>query len=217
VPSRQPRPPLDGDLELSVEVDGDQLRVLDDELRIAVDFDGVLFDQSRHVREVFQEVHDLDPGPAEDWPWRLTDHPPIREAGLDSNDTWTVFDAVHNDTDRHREPPLDPRTVDVLGRLREAGHTVEIVTARDPASREPTEFFLDRNDIPHDRLVMGDNTKTGWDVLLDDLPPHVERVAQDGALGLLHDQPYNRAYETDGNPRRVAGFHELEAMLLAER
>lgn len=213
--SPQPRP-FDGNLSLSVDVDGDQLRILDDELRIAVDFDGVLFDQSRHVREAFQDVHGVDPGPVEEWPWQLTEHPPIRDAGLDSEDTWTVFAAVHNDRERHREDPLDPRSVDVLARLREAGHTVEVVTARDPESREPTEFFLSRNAIPHDRLVMGDNVKTGWDVLLDDLPPHVERVAEDGSLGLLHDQPYNRAYETDGNPRRVAGFDELAAMFGAD-
>jgi hypothetical protein len=46
-------------------------------------------------------------------------------------------------------------------------------------------------------------------VLVDDLPPHVERAAANGALGLLHDQPYNRAYESDGNPRRLADFREL--------
>jgi hypothetical protein len=203
-PSRLP-----GSLSFETELGEDGLRILDDELQIAVDFDGVLFAQSRHVREVFQDVHGIDPGPADEWPWELTEHPPIKDEGLSKEDTWQVFHAVHNDLDRHREDPLDPNARAVLALLQDAGHTIEIVTARDPASREPTRYFLDRNDIPHDRLVMGDNAKTGWDVLVDDLPPHVERVAQDGSLGLLHDQPYNRAYEADGNPRRLADFAEL--------
>jgi uncharacterized HAD superfamily protein len=204
-------PPSDGArrLELPFAKLDEELRIHGDELRIAVDFDGVLFPQSRHVRELFQEVHGIDPGPAERWPWELTEHPPIKDEGLTKEDTWEVFHAVHTDLDRHEEDLLDPHAADVLAALQEAGHRVEIVTARDPESREPTRFFLDRNGIPHDRLVMGDNEKTGWDVLVDDLPPHVERAAANGALGLLHDQPYNRAYESDGNPRRLADFREL--------
>lgn len=204
---------LDGNLQLRVEMDGEQLRVLNEQLRIAVDFDGVLFDQARHIREVFQQVHGIDPGPVDTWPWELSEHEPIQQAGLTSADTWKVFHAVHDDMDRHRADPLDPQAVDVLARLSEAGHTVEIVTARNPESRETTRYFLDRNDIPHDRLIMGDNEKVGWDVLIDDLPHHVERVANDGALGLLHDQPYNRGYAATANPRRVADFDEIGAIL----
>jgi len=211
VSARKP-PSSIGDLAISIEQREDGLRILEDEVSIAVDFDGVLFEQSRHVRALFQEVHGIDPGPVDEWPCELTEHPPIKDEGLTKEDTWEVFHAVHNDIERHRDDPLDPDTTTVLAELRAAGHEVEIVTARDPVSREPTRFFLERNEIPHDRLVMGDNAKTGWDVLVDDLPPHVERVAADGSLGLLHDQPYNRAYETDGNPRRVASFEELGAL-----
>lgn len=185
-------------------------------LEVAIDFDGVLFDQSPHVRDTFQDVHGIDPGPAETWPANLTEHPPIRDAGLDHEDTWEVFRAVHNDPDRHREDPLDPHAADVLASLIEAGHTVDVVTARSIESKEPTRDFLDRNGIPHHELVMDDHEKTSYDVLVDDLPQHVERAAQAGSLGLLRDQPYNRAYEADGNPRRVAGFLDV-ADLFDER
>lgn len=184
-----------------------------EDLTIAVDFDGVLFDQSPHVRDAFQQVFDVDPGPADTWPANLTEHPPIREAGLDHEDTWTVFREVHTDLDRHREDPLDPHAGRVLQQFVDLGHRVEIVTARGTESRESTRFFLDRNEIPHHELVMDDHEKTGYDVLVDDLPQHVDRAAQHGSLALLRDQPYNRAYEADGNPRRVADFDQVASVV----
>lgn len=183
------------------------------EIAVAIDFDGVLFDQSAHIRERFHEIHGVDIGPVDEWPWNLSEHPPVKEAGLSSDDTWEVFHSVHNDLALHRTDPVDADCRRVLAGLLEAGHSVDIVTARSPESREQTEHFLQRNEIPHERLIMGDHRKTGWDVLLDDLPHHVERVADDGSLGLLMDQPYNRAYEAEANPYRVAGFAEVERML----
>lgn len=183
---------------------------------VAVDFDGVLFDQARHVREGFVEVHGIDLGPVETWPSDLTEHPPVREAGLDENDTWEVFHRVHNDPAAHETDPMDADARRVLADLLDAGHRVDIVTARDPASRANTEAFLERNELPHRELVMGAREKTGYDVLVDDLPVHVRRAAGDDTLGLLMDQPYNRAYEADGNPRRVADWAAVERVLGGE-
>jgi len=186
---------------------------LDAPLRIGVDVDGVLFDQNTHVRQQFREIHGIEVGPVESWPADLTEHPPISEAGLDEDDTWEVFHAVHNDPELHRTEPLDADAVRVMGRLLEDDHRVDVVTARSAESREVTRTFLQRNDIPHDKLVMGAQDKSGWDVLVDDLPVHVARAAEDGALALLMDQPYNRAFEADGNPRRVASWADVAGVL----
>lgn len=185
-------------------------------LRIAVDFDGVLFDQSAHIRERFHEIHGVDIGPVDEWPWNLSEHPPVKQAGLTDEDTWEVFHSVHNDEALHRTEPLDADCRRVLEALLEVGHRVEVVTARSPTSREVTELFLERNAIPHERLVMGDHEKTGWDVLVDDLPHHVQRVADDGSVGLLMDHPYNRAYEATANPYRVDGWRHVGQVLDVE-
>lgn len=180
---------------------------------VAVDFDGVLFDQARHVREGFVDVYGIEIGPAETWPADLTEHPPVREAGLDAEDTWEVFHRVHNDPAAHDTEPMDADARRVLAELLDAGHRVDVVTARSPESRANTETFLERNEIPHRELVMGAREKTGYDVLVDDLPVHVRRAAGEGGLGLLMDQPYNRAFEADGNPRRVADWAGVERLL----
>jgi uncharacterized HAD superfamily protein len=182
-------------------------------LEVAIDFDGVLFEQAPHVREKFSSIHGIDVGPAEQWPADLLEHPPIREAGLDADDTWEVFHAVHTDHDLHESSPRDEHACRVLTTLEEAGHRVDVVTARSGESREQTRSFLERNEVPHTELVMDDQEKTGHDILLDDLPRHVDRAAKAGSLALLMDQPYNRAYEANANPRRVGGFAELEEIV----
>lgn len=182
--------------------------------RVAVDFDGVLFPQHEHVRERFVEIHDVDLGPVDTWPSDLTQHPPVREAGLDEEDTWEVFHAVHNDAAAHETGPLDADARRVLAALIDRGHHVDVVTARSPESRAVTQAFLDRNELPHRELVMGARDKTGYDVLVDDLPVHVTRAAEEDALALLMDQPYNRAFQADGNPRRVAGWADVERVLV---
>lgn len=183
------------------------------DLTIAVDFDGVLFDQAAHIRERFERIHGIDIGPVETWPWNLSEHDPVRQAGLTNEDTWQVFHSVHNDPELHEVEPLDADCCRVLETLIEGGHRVEVVTARSHASQANTERFLERNAIPHHALVMDDHEKTGYDVLLDDLPHHVRRVADDGSLGLLMDQPYNRGFQADGNPYRVDGWADVGALL----
>ncbi len=180
---------------------------------IAIDFDGVLFDQAQHVRTRFQTIHGIQLGPPNEWPWDLTQHPLVEQAGLTQEDTWQIFHAIHNDPTLHDADPLDPHAIPVLEQLTEAGHRVDIVTARSKESRAPTRTFLDRNQIPHRDLVMGARTKTGYDILIDDLPQHVQKAADHGALALLMDQPYNQAYPADTNPYRVDGFQHVAQLL----
>jgi hypothetical protein len=182
-------------------------------LRIAVDFDGVLFDHVPYVLRGFRDAHGIDLEAEGLRYWDFFQYRAVRERNL----TWGCVRAVLEDIDRdpalHVLPPRDPASRGVMQAWRDAGHEVLVVTARDPSCRATTEMFLEVNALPHDGLVMGAQAKTGYDVLLDDSPHNVLMAAADGGLALLMDHPYNRDVPTHTNPLRVAGFEEAARAL----
>lgn len=184
-----------------------------DALRLAIDFDGVLFDQVPHIIRGFQELHGVDISPVESWQWNLSEHPAVRQAGLTEDQIWEVFRHLEVQEEIHRTRPLDPYALDVLGGWREQGLTVHIVTSRPTRARGSVELFLDHNDVPHHDLHMGIHHKTDWDVLVDDLPINVDRAVDAGCRALLFDQPYNRDHPAEDNPLRVQGWSHVEAVI----
>ncbi len=89
----------------------------------------------------------------------------------------------------HEEPPRDARSRDVMNRWRRDGHEVLIDTARDPRARTAADRFLAVNAFTHDRIVLGTDRKTGYDVLVDDAPRNVLIPAADAGLARLIDHP----------------------------
>lgn len=220
-PGRLPRravmqAPLDGpargtDTTSEKEQPDEQGHPLDRALRIAVDFDGVLFDHIPYVLRGFRDAHGIDLEAEGLRYWDFFQYRAVREKNLTWSCVRDVLSAIDQDPVLHECDPRDPHAADVIARWRSAGHHVSIVTAREPAARACTEAFLRRNGIPHDALVMGAAVKTGWDVLVDDAPHNVLMAAADGGLALLMDHPYNRDVPTKRNPLRVGDWLEVEA------
>lgn len=179
-------------------------------LRIAVDFDGVLFDHIPYVLRGFRDAHGLDLAAEGLRYWDFFQYRAVREAGLTWNCVKTVLQRIDTDEAIHELSPRDAHAANVISRWRREGHQVNIVTARDPEARTTTERFLHRNNIRHDGLVMGASRKTGYDVLVDDAPHNVLMAAADGGLALLMDQPYNRDVPSKRNPLRVRHWHDVE-------
>jgi uncharacterized protein len=182
-------------------------------LRIAVDFDGVLFDHVPYVLRGFRDAHGIDLEAEGLRYWDFFQYRAVREGGLTWNCVRTVLQRIETDPVAHRVPLRDPHAATVMRRWRERGHAVEVVTARDPESREVTEAFLRLHDVPFDDLRMGVAIKTGYDVLVDDAPHNVLMAAADGGLALLMDHPYNQDVPTHRNPLRVRSWREVEAMV----
>ena len=180
-------------------------------LRIAVDFDGVLFDHIPYVLRGFRDAHGIDLQAEGLRYWDFFQYRAVREKNLTWGAVRTILERIDQDTVLHDCDPRDPHAPDVIARWRAQGHEVRIVTAREPAARPSTEAFLRRNGIDHDGLVMGAFRKTGHDVLVDDAPHNVLMAAADGGLALLMDHPYNRDVPTHRNPLRVGGWLEVEA------
>jgi uncharacterized HAD superfamily protein len=182
-----------------------------------VDFDGVLFDHVPYVLRGFRDAHGIDLREEEVQYWDFFQYRAVREEDLSWSCVQEVLRDIETDEALHREPPLDPHAGRVMADWREQGHTVEVVTARDPESREVTELFLETHDIPHDALEMGVSRKLGYDALVDDAPHNALAAAADGTLALLMDQPYNRDVPDTSNPYRVTSWREVRARVATRR
>ena len=179
-------------------------------LRIAVDFDGVLFDHVPYVLRGFRDAHGIDLEEEGMRYWDFFQYRAVREKNLTWQCVSTVLRAIDTDPAIHTLPPRDPHAREVMARWARQGHEVSVVTARGEEARETTELFLERHRIPHERLVMRASRKTGYDVLVDDAPHNVLMAAADGGMALLMDHPYNRDVPTKRNPVRVRSWHDVE-------
>ncbi|HET6403405.1 MAG TPA: hypothetical protein VFH78_02055 [Candidatus Thermoplasmatota archaeon] len=184
-------------------------------LRIAVDFDGVLFDHVPYMLRGFRDAHGIDLEAEGLRYWDFFQYRAVRDAGLTWNCVRNVLHSIETDASLHRLPPRDPHAKSVMARWVEQGHEVYVVTAREEASRGVTELFLAHHGIPHHGLVMQASRKTGYDLLVDDAPHNVLMAAADGGRALLMDHPYNRDVPTKRNPIRVRDWRDVEAAVEA--
>jgi uncharacterized HAD superfamily protein len=179
-------------------------------LRIGVDFDGVLFDHVPYLLRGFRDAHDIDLQAEGLRYWDFFQYRAVRERDLSWSCVHAILRKIENDPALHDAEPLDPDAAGVMQRWRQAGHTVEVVTAREATCRDTTEYFLRTHQIPHDRLRMGVALKTGYDVLIDDAPHNVLMAAASGSIALLMDHPYNQDVPTQRNPVRIRSWKEAE-------
>src|SRR5438552_7426399 len=149
-------------------------------LRIAMDFDGVLFDHVPYLLRGFRDAHGIDLNEEGLRYWDFFQYRAVREKELTWRCVQKVLHGIERDETLHRLPPRDAYARIVMQRWMHQGHEVLVVTAREPASRGVTELFLEHNRIPHTDLVMGAATKTGYDVLIDDAPHNVLLAAAGG-------------------------------------
>ena len=184
-------------------------------MRIAVDFDGVLFDHIPYILRGFRDHFGVDLEAEGLRHWDYFHYQAIQDADVSYNAMRKVLNAIETDPLLHLEPPRDERAARVMQAWRDAGHHVSVVTARSENSRAVTQMFLERHAIPFDELVMGAHIKTGYDLLVDDAPHNVLMAAADGGRALLMDHPYNRDVPTHTNPVRVTDWADVEEIAKA--
>jgi len=184
-------------------------------LRIAVDFDGVLFDHIPYVLRGFRDRFGIDLAAEGLRYWDYFHYRAVQEADLTYGCVRKVLDQIETDPLLHQEPPREVLASRVISAWQGMGHHVSVVTAREPRSEAVTRMFLERNGIPFDAIVMGQRIKTGYDVLIDDAPHNVLMAAADGGLALLMDHPYNRDVPTHRNPLRVRDWADVSERVRA--
>lgn len=178
-------------------------------LRIGVDFDGVLFDHVPYILRGFRDRYGIDLNDEGLRHWDFYHYEAVRAADLPPSKVYGLLQDIETDSLLHVEPPRDARAAPVMASWLEAGHEVHIVTARGHHAEAATRLFLQTHGIPHSGLHMGVRIKTGWDVLVDDAPHNVLTAAADGTLALLMDHPYNRDVPAHSNPKRVQDWSQV--------
>lgn len=184
-----------------------------DHFTIAVDFDGVLFSHVPYVLRGFRDAHGVDLAQEGLRYWDFFQYQAVRDADLTEACVRQILDRIETDPAIHEKPPRDSFAARVMEAWKRSGHRVDVVTARGEISREVTRRFLHMNEIPFDELLMEVETKTGWDMLVDDAPHNVLAAADEGSMALLMDQPYNRDVNAEGNPQRVYDWVEIARLL----
>lgn len=169
---------------------------------VALDCDGVLFDFVDAFRRCFNHEIGRQALPS-DWvpeTWDIAKDPQVRAAvaGIDGR----VVDHVYG----MRELPYSiepyPYAAGLLGQLHALDVRIVFATAPMHSSREWCHarakacWYLCRDaGIPDVPVVFAhDKTLVNANILVDDRPAHVRAFnALPGRIGLLFDQPYNRA------------------------
>lgn len=182
-------------------------------MRIGVDLDGVLYDfvgdfRNWLIMEHDREAHHLPP--AESWnfwkdQWGLTLDEFLGICG-ESVDAGYMF--------RVGDP--HPDSIEYMHRLREDGHSLHIITARNFGSKsiQNTEWWLNEHDVPHDSLSFSkDKTIMALDTMIDDHAENFIQLEQAGIRAYLLDRLWNQYHETD---RRVYDWKDFYERVTSE-
>lgn len=187
-------------------------------LAVGIDIDGVLADYTGALRVAGRALGISLSGEAPPSSWSM-----IEPGWFESSDDWKLCHAVAlRKVDSFVAIGGAEDIGTQTGRLRDAGHRVVILTAREaPAWQDDygdmhvqgaTRDWLDMNLIGYDELRF-DVSKTGHglDVLLDDGPHNIEEYRAAGERAVIYDHAYNR--HLDGE--RVSSLSEYVDLLLA--
>ncbi len=183
----------------------------DDQFILGVDLDGVVGDHTRRFREIYAELHDLDPAslPLERG-WDFA------EWGFDPDDYTRYHRIAVLEHDLFRTMPLIDGAADALWRLSDAGIWIRIVTHRlyinwgHEKAVGDTAAWLDEHRIPYrDLCFLGAKPEVEADAYIDDAPHNIRALRGRGNTVIAFDQPYNRDIEG----LRATSWDEVEGIV----
>ena len=164
-------------------------------MRVGFDLDGVLYDFGNSVRRYLDSIG----------------RPYSFHADKDEPHTWNFFE--HWGMDRHEfaqichdgadagyvfTGPARPNAVWAVQAVKEAGHTVVIITDRQFGSRpevshDNTRNWLAQHNIPYDELhFSADKTSVPTDIFVEDKLENYDALVNVGTPCVLIDRPWNQ-------------------------
>lgn len=181
-------------------------------MRIGVDIDDVLFpwyDKAHAACLAAGITNGVEPST-----WTPSD-----EYGCTLQDWLDALEVATLDGSLYRGAPY-PGAVDALDRLRAAGHSIHLVTARgflvhgDLIRRHTVEWVAEYR-VPHDTLTFSkDKTIVRADVFVDDSEKNIRELNAAGIPCCMVDAAHNRHVEHDWRVASIAEF--VDGLLLAE-
>ncbi len=176
-------------------------------MRIGIDLDGVVYDFTgalrEHVHITTGRSRESMPDPtcwefyAVDWGMTLDEYLDFARDGVESGGVFSFGVPMSG-------------AVETMTRLKDAGHTLHIVTARGLAPRafEKTCSWLRRHKVPFDTLTFAeDKTVVKLDAFIDDRPKNVDELRAAGVAAFLLE--CNRGDQW-GHKWKVADWGEFE-------
>jgi len=94
---------------------------------------------------------------------------------------------------------------------------IVLVTSRNPASKEGTEYWLQRKGLPYDQLHFNDDKLAlgiPYQAFVEDRHEHAHRIAATGATVFLMTRPWNAQPLAHPNVQRVQTWREIVGHLL---
>lgn len=175
-------------------------------MRVGIDIDDVLFDWYGRAHAACERAGITNGITPRTWA-------PGDEYGCGLDPWLEALAAATLDGSLYSGDPI-PGATDALARLRDAGHTVHLVTARGflqwgDLIRQQTVQWISDHEIPHDTLTFAkDKTLIRTDVFADDAEHNVAMLAAAGVRVCLIDAPHNQHVAHDWRAQHVADFVE---------
>lgn len=179
-------------------------------LRLGIDIDGTVCDNNQRFLDIMNKATNKNLSLDEQFTFRLEEL-----YNVPSEVVRAVYTAEADYV--FGTAPAMKAAVDVITRLRNAGAEIYFVTARDPRFLEITVRWLDRVNMPYDRLIFQPRKEKAVvehniDVFIDDCWENAEAVAATETDSIIFDAPHNRGFQ---HPRvhRLYCWSELENLL----
>jgi hypothetical protein len=182
-------------------------------MRIAVDFDDVLYPYHHYLRRRILKRWGVDVAKDRITTFYYELHPKLAAKGIDRAELWKEVQAAWMEADSHAEANLlDPDAPRVINALKKRGHAVILCTARREVALPSLKVFLERHKIKPDSVLLGREDKSGFDILIDDFPRHAEENAASGGYSILYHCDENSNYDESRHPRifRVHSWNEVD-------
>lgn len=169
-------------------------------LRVGFDLDGVMYDFGNSVLRYLHSIGrpcGWKDGYSENHIWNFNEYWHM---------TTAEFVDVVNDGVKAGyvfSGPIVPRAVETVRRVRDLGHQVIIVTARDfIGAQEATINWLASHDIEYDELIFSsDKTVVPTDTFAEDRLSNYDGLVDVGTKGFLVNHPWNQVLGGDGRNR----------------
>lgn len=181
-------------------------------MRLGIDIDDVLFPWSTLAHKACEAAGITNGKTITQWAFH-------KDYGCTSEELWEVLHAAYRDGMLLNSAPTRKAAL-ALCRLRSAGHSVHLVTARGfegPLAslvRQHTVEWLREWYIEHDSLTFAkDKTVMRLDVAIDDGVKNVVALESAGVPTYLVDTIHNQEFE---HPRRVLSINEFADAILGQ-
>ena len=184
-------------------------------VNLGVDFDDVLYPYHRYLKRRLQHVFGVDLSRRPVTTFYYEHLPEFRALGVSREAIWAEVQAAWKETASHDAAPLlDPEAGPILKRLARR-HQITVATARSADALPHVERFLSRHRIRPHKILLGQEEKRGFDVLIDDFPRHAVENCASGGYAILYHIDENSTFDESRHPRiyRVHGWREIESIV----